>query len=135
MSVFDDFILETNKEVLENVRKLIDEKGIEDKIAKQTEELAKMTAYSLLDPKNHPAPVFQGVNLNKEDPDQYLLIMDYFESTGMKFTSQTMKYESQRPTLVYDRVKLANKFGLRSYDRTPLLVQMVEQRLKTIGNE
>ena len=134
MSFFDDFIQNTNKEVLEKVEALVEEKGIRDKIEKETEELAKKTAYSILDPQI-PAPSFKGVDLSVEDPDQYLLILDYFESTGMKFTSQTIRYESQNPQLTLDRNALAEKYGLRSYDKTPLLVQMIEQRLKVIGNE
>ena len=135
MSLFDDFIQNTNKEVLQKVEALIEEKGIREKTEKQTEEYATKTAYSILDPEGMPAPVFKGVDLSEEDPDQYLLILDYFESTGMKFTSQTIRFESQNPQLTLNRKALAEKYGLRSYDKTPLLVQMIEQRLKLIGNE
>ena len=135
MSLFDDFIQQTNKEVLEKVEKLIEEKGIRRKTEEETEELAKKTAYSLLDPEGNHAPVFKGVDFSKEDPDQYLLILDYFESTGMKFTSQTIRYESQHPDFTLNRRQLAEKYGLRGYDKTPLLVQMIEQRLKVLDNE
>ena len=135
MSLFDDFIQQTNKDVLKKVEALIEEKGIRQKAEQQTQELAKKTAYSLIDPEGQKAPSFKGVDLSTEDPDQYLLILDYFESTGMKFTSQTIRYESQNPGVMLDRKALAEKYGLRSYDKTPLLVQMIEQRLKIIGNE
>ncbi|EAX85930.1 hypothetical protein TVAG_512760 [Trichomonas vaginalis G3] len=135
MSLFSDFIQNTNKEVLERVEKLVKEKGIKAKLEKETENLANQCANSLIDPEAPKPPSFKGVDFAVEDQDQFLLILDYFQSSGLQFTTQTIKYESQHPNITVDRKKLAEKYGLRSYDKTPLLVQMIEQRLKMIGNE
>lgn len=135
MSLFNEFIQSINKDALERVEKLIEEKGIKEKLEDQTEQLASQCANSIIDPQAPNPPAYKGVDFNKEDPDQYLLILDYFQSSGLQFTTQTLKYESQHPNITVDRKRLAEKYGLRAYDKTPLLVQMIEQRLKMIGNE
>jgi hypothetical protein len=72
------------------------------------------------------------------DPDngeliEYRLVMDYLESIGLKFAPTVLRYESQHPNLFADRAELAERLHLRSYDRTPLLVQMIEEKRRSLG--
>jgi hypothetical protein len=74
-------------------------------------------------------PSFDGINL--EDPgdmDEFLLVLDYLEWLGLKFTPQVLKFESQHPETVIDRRQLCERLSLRSYNRAPLLVQMIEEQ-------
>lgn len=135
MSFFDDFLISINKEIIEKVEKLIEEKGIREKVAENAEKAAIETANRLLDPSLPQDVMFKGINAETDELDEYLLVLDYMESTGLKFASQTARFESQHPEITLDRVKLAEKYGLRSYDKTPLLIQLIEERLKTVGNE
>ena len=123
------------KEVIAEVQKLVEEKGIKEKVMKEAQQLAQKQAIHLMDPSSEEAPVFKGINLEEEDPDEYFLVLEYLESIGLKFTPTVLKYESQNPDVECNRAKLASKLKLRNYDRTPLLVQIIEERLKSLENK
>jgi hypothetical protein len=59
--------------------------------------------------------------------------MEYLESIGLKFAPTVLRYEGQHPNHFANRVDLARKLHLRSYDKTPLLVQIIEEKLKALG--
>ena len=132
MSFMNDFIQSTQREVVEEVQKLVESKGIKEKVLSEAQQIAQQTANHLLDP-NSPSPeIFKGIELDEESTDEYLLVLEYLESVGFKFAPSVLRYESQHPEITTNRQEISEKFGLRSYDRTPLLVQLIEERLKSL---
>ena len=135
MSFMNDFIQTTQRDVVEEVQKLVEEKGIKEKVLQEAQAIAQKTANHLLDP-NAPAPeTYQGISMSPEDLDEYRLVLEYLESIGFKFAPSVLRYESQHPDIMTDRAELAKKLGLRGYDRTPLLVQLIEERLNSLEAE
>lgn len=133
MSFMNDFIQATQKDVVEEVQKLVEEKGIKEKVLQEAQQIAQKTANHLLD-SSAPAPeTYQGIDISKEeDLDEYLLVLEYLESIGFKFAPSVLRYESQHPEQMVNRRQLSERLGLRSYDRTPLLVQLIEERLNSL---
>jgi hypothetical protein len=75
------------------------------------------------------------VTLTGEDNDEFLLVLDYLEANGLNLSALSLKYESQNPTAANNREDLGQRFNLSAADKAPLLVQMVEARLKTLHSE
>jgi len=102
---------------------------------KEAQAIAQQTANHILDPKADPPQQYKGISVgaSQEDPErqEYLLVLEYLESVGFKFAPSVLRYESQHPDIMSNRAELAKSLGLRSYDRTPLLVQLIEERLKS----
>lgn len=132
----NDFIQATQKDVVEEVQKLVEEKGIKEKVLQEAQQIAQKTANHLLDNNAPPPETYQGIDIsNEDDLDEYLLVLEYLESIGFKFAPSVLRYESQHPEQMVNRKALCTKLGLRSYDRTPLLVQLIEERLNSFQDE
>lgn len=66
--------------------------------------------------------------------DEYLFVLDYFQSLGLEYTPAVLKYESQHPEVRLDRKALAKRYSLDKDCKTPLIVQLMAERLGKIGN-
>ena len=128
----DSFIESTQKDVVEEVQQLVQEKGIKQQVLKEAQELAQQQAMHLMNPSSPEPPSYPGIQLEGDEKDEFLLVLDYLESIGLKFTPTVLKYESQNPDVNTDREELCQRLNLRSYDRTPLLVQLIDERLKAL---
>lgn len=136
MNFLSDLIIDANNDLVQRLENLIENTGLREKVANEAENLAQRSVNVLIDPECDDITDYKGINIEDDIlKDEYLLVLEYLQSVGLKFTPQAARFESQNPDLGFDRVELANKYGLRSYDRTPLLVQMIEDRLRMIGNE
>lgn len=135
--ILNSLIIQAQKETVEGVQNLIEEKGIKQKMLSEAQNYAQAAANHLTD-ESYPEPqTFEGINLNEDpnDPNataqfEYYLVLDYLESIGLKFAPTVFRYESQNPTLLSDRSNLGSNFRLPSYDRTPILVQLIERLRK-----
>lgn len=139
MSFVNEFIQSTQQEVVKEVTELVEAKGIKEKVLKEAQAIAQQTANHILDPKAEAPQQYKGITVGSspEDPErqEYLLVLDYLESVGFKFAPSVLRYESQHPDIMSNRAELAKNLGLRSYDRTPLLVQLIEERLNHTAHE
>ena len=72
------------------------------------------------------------VNLKDWGQDEYLFVLDYFNSLGLEYSQAVLKYESQHPEIQLDRKALAKRYGLDHEIRTPLIVQLMSERLNKI---
>lgn len=135
MSFVNDFIQATQREVVEDVQRIVEERGIKEKVLAEAQEIAQLTANHLLDPQQEPPQEYKGIDINDENLNEYLLVLDYLETIGFKFAPSVLRYESQHPDKCVDRQELAQLLALRSYDKTPLLVQLIEERLKSLEEE
>lgn len=66
--------------------------------------------------------------------DEYLFVLDYFETLDLQYSPAVLKFESQHPEIKLDRKALAKRYGLDKDSRTPLLVQLMAERLNKVGN-
>lgn len=136
MDFLNKFVAETQSDVVQEVQRLVEEKKIKEKVLQEAQALAQKQAMHIMNPEQYEEPeTFEGVNLDGEDRDEFLLVLDYLESIGLKFTPTVLKYESQNPTIATEREELCKRLNLRAYDKTPLLVQLIEERLNSIQDK
>jgi hypothetical protein len=133
MDFLNSFIQTTQADVVEEVQRLVEEKGIKERVLQEAQALAQKQAMHIMNPTQCEEPAsFTGIELNDEDRDEFLLVLEYLESIGLKFTPTVLRYESQNAQILTDRENLCRRLNLRSYDRTPLLVQLIEERLNSL---
>lgn len=72
------------------------------------------------------------VNLKDWAQDEYLFVLDYFNSLGLEYSQSVLKFESQHPEVKLDRKALAKRYGLDYEIRTPLIVQLMAERLNKV---
>ena len=133
MDFLDNYADSAQEEILNEIQKIVEEKGIKEKILEEAQSLAQQEAMHIIDPKNPESPTFEGINLSSEERDEFLLVLDYLESIGLRFTPTVLKYESQNPNVQIDREALCKQHNLRFYDKTPLLVQLIEEKLNSFS--
>ena len=80
-------------------------------------------------------PEISGLEEDGYEKLEYLLIQEYFECLGLNLTPTSLRYESQHPDVKPDRRKLSQELNLKSYDKVPLLVQLISERLSMIEKE
>lgn len=137
MNFLDKFVVDTQKDVVQKVQELIAEKKIKEKTLDETQQYAQKIANHKHDPSEPEPEKFTGIEFgdNLSNQLEYALVLDYLESIGLKFAPTVFRYESQHPNVFSERNQVANELKLRSYDRTPLLVQMIEETRKTVARE
>jgi hypothetical protein len=130
MDFLGNLVQNSQAEVTAEVQRLVEEKGIKKAILDEAQRFAQAQALHIMNPDQNPEPQsFPGIDLSDEnEQDEFLLVLDYLESLGLKFSPTILKYESQNPKIVTNREELCRKLHLRSYDRTPLLVQLIEEQ-------
>ena len=137
MDFLNRFIEETQANVVQEVQELVEKKGIKEKVLQEAQQLAQKQAVRLMNPNAESEDLvpFEGLDLKGDDRDEFLLVLDYLESIGLKFTPTVLRYESQNPTIATEREALCKKLNLRPYDKTPLLVQLIEERLNALQDK
>lgn len=129
------FLATNQKETIEGVQNLIKEKGIKEKMLEEAQNYAQVAANYITDPSKPELPTFPGIPLDSEQDDsiafyEYMFVLDYLESIGLKFAPTVFRYESQNPSTFNNRTEICAQYPLRQFDRTPLLVQMIEDMRK-----
>jgi hypothetical protein len=122
------FVEGTQLEVKNALEDLVKKNNIKTKVLKHAEEFAKTAATHILDGSQPELPPFPPVDINSEGAKdlQYLLVLEFLQSAGFKFTQSVLAFESQHPDLPFNRRELGKRLKLRTYDRTPYLVQLIE---------
>jgi hypothetical protein len=135
MELLTRFLQETQRSVVDEVQNLVRDHRIKERILEEAQNCAQRIANHIQDPQRAaPLAPFDPVPIDSEnDLNEYCLVLDYLESIGLKFAPTVFRYETQHPNQFANRVEIAQKLHLRSYDKTPLLVQMVEEKRKSLG--
>jgi hypothetical protein len=120
------FVEQTKLEVAQALEDLVQKNKIKEKVLAHAEEYARVAATHILDASQPPLKTFEPVPLDGDKELQYLLVLEFLHSAGFKFAPSVLKFESQHPDLPFDRRALGKRLGLRTYDRTPYLVQLIE---------
>ena len=103
-------------------------------VSKEILDLAKQEAEEAVRDKKKivmPSEI-EGIESPGNQRTEYLLIQDYLQSIGLEASPEVLRFESLHPTVEEDRKTLATSLDLRSYDKTPLLVQLIAKRLAQI---
>jgi hypothetical protein len=128
MDFLTGVLADTQKAVVAEVKKLVAEQRIQEEITEELKQNAQAIAAKIQNDSAREPVNFEPVSIEDDDLIEYQLILEYFESCGMKFLPTVFRYECQHPSVFSDRVNLAKALGLRAFDRTPLLVQMIEAK-------
>jgi hypothetical protein len=129
-SWLDGVVSDTQEEVIHALEQLVQEKNIKTKVLEDAQELAKTAARHILDETQPELQPFPSVPIDGDKEFQYLLVLEFLQSAGFKFAPSVLKFESQHPEIVLDRRALGKKLNLCTYDRTPYLVQLIEEQMK-----
>ena len=129
------FVEGTQKEVVDELQKIVEEKGIKQKVLGEAQEMAKVAARHILDETQPELQEFPSVPVDGDKELQYLLVLEFLQSAGFKFAPSVLRFESQHPEIELDRRKLGKELNLCTYDRTPYLVQLIEEQLKSLEDE
>jgi hypothetical protein len=125
-SFLAEFVAETQREVSEALEVLVTETGIKDEVLQHAKELATTAATHILDESKPPLERFKPLDLEEDNRLKYLLVLEFLQSAGFKFAPTVLKYESQHPDLEMDRRQFGRDLKLRTFDRTPYLIQLLE---------
>lgn len=125
-------IAESERELRKEISKIIDERSVQNKVLEEAKQTAEIQAKHFLDDEVAPPPEIPGILADSDEKDEYLFVLEYLESLGLKITPTVLRYESQHPEVQCDRKKLSRNYNLKNYDRTPLLVQLIEERLRNM---
>jgi hypothetical protein len=120
------FVEETQLEVKAALEELVEKHKIKEKVLEHAKEFAQKAAAHILDANQPAVEPFPKVGIEGDQELQYLLVLEFLQSAGFKFAPSVLKFESQRPELPFDRRDLGKRLKLRTYDRTPYLVQLIE---------
>lgn len=131
LDFMNQYVDKSTNEVTKQSETLIASKHIQDNILEETKKFAVQIANSLKHNEDQAPKRFNGIRLNSKNIEsfEYLkfqLVNDFLESIGCKFTPSIFRHESQNPTTMVNRSQIADFLQLRSYDQTPLLVQLIE---------
>ena len=135
MSWMDQFVSDAQQEVVHELEDLVEKKGIKEKVLGEAQELAKIAARHILDETQPELQAFPSIPVEGDKELQYLLVLEFLQSAGFKFAPSVLKFESQHPEIELNRRELGKQLNLCTYDRTPYLVQLIEEQLKTLEDE
>jgi hypothetical protein len=129
----DEFVQGAQREVINELQILVEEKGIKAKVLQEAQELAKTAARHILDESQPDLEPFPRIPIDSEEQVlQYQIVLEFLQSAGFKFAPSVLRFESQHPEVELDRRALGKKLNLCTYDRTPYLVQLIEEQLKSL---
>lgn len=131
----DSFVEGTQREVVEELQKIVEEKGIKAKVLGEAQEMAKIAARHILDETQPELQEFPSVPVEGDKQFEYLLVLEFLQSAGFKFAPSVLRFESQHPEIELDRRQLGKDLNLCTYDRTPYLVQLIEEQLKSLEDQ
>ena len=133
LSFIEEFSVNSSKKVMQKAEALVIRKNLKDPIIEEASNIATKVAQSFCDKKCQPPPPFPRINLPEDSTRtdsieyiKYQLVLDFLQSIGCKFTPAVFQKETQNPSLFNERSEIAEKLSLRQYDKTPLLVQLIE---------
>lgn len=135
MSWLDTVVDSTQKEVVEELEALVEKQGIKQKVLEDAQELAKIAARHILDETQPELQAFPKIPIDGDKEIQYQLVLEFLQSAGFKFAPSVLQFESQHPEIKVNRRELGKQLNLCTYDRTPYLVQLIEEQLKSLEDE
>ena len=130
MNSIEDKALSAQKEILAQLHEILEEKGIKEKVLADAQEMAKVAGKHILDENQPELTAFPEIPIEDGGDLEFFLIYDFLISSGFKFAGNVLKYESQHPDIDFDRKEFGKVLGLCTYDRTPYLVQLIEEMQK-----
>jgi hypothetical protein len=130
MEFLTGIVAETQQSAMKDVQDLVAEQGIKERILQELQQHAQAIANHINDPTAPDPATFDPVPIAEEQKVEYQLVLEYLESLGLKFAPTVLRYESQHPQELMPRQQLAESLGLKAFDRTPLLIQMIEAKQK-----
>jgi hypothetical protein len=130
----DSFVDKQRSTIGERALRLSEERNVKKQVLKEVGD-SRPTGRPAKRRGSKAGSEFPSVTLTGEDNDEFLLVLDYLESSHLNLSSLSLKYESQNPSVVINREELCQRFNLSPGDATPLLVQMVEARLKNLQTQ
>lgn len=134
-SWLDGIVKDTQQQVVQELETLVQEKGIKEKVMADAQELAKVAARHILDESQPELEAFPMIPVEGDKEIQYLLVLEFLQSAGFKFAPSVLRFESQHPEIELNRRELGKQLNLCTYDRTPYLVQLIEEQLKSLEDE
>lgn len=131
LDFMNQYANDSTNEVIKQSENLIATKHLQDNIMKETKEFAIEIANSIKYNRHQPTTQFNGIKINSNECQsfdylKFQLVNDFLESIGCKFSPCIFRHESQNPNTLVERSQIAEYLKLRSYDKTPLLVQLIE---------
>lgn len=113
------------------VQKVIADNNVKMSTLEQARHLASDTVTKALHTDGSGIARINGISfLSEDERDEFLLVLDFIQTSNIKFGVPVFGFESQHPELTLDREDLASRLGLDASDAKPLLVQMVEAQMK-----
>jgi hypothetical protein len=135
IQTLDGSVQQTQRAAVDAVQELVQRERIKERIIEEAQHYAQLIADHQNDPDSQPdLQDFPAVPIDEEDGQLgYFLVLDFLESIGMKLAPTVFRYESQYPDIFVNRSEVAQRLQLRSYDRTPLLVQLIEEKRRSLA--
>ena len=118
---------EYQKEIIAQFHEILEQNGIKESVLMDAQEMAKVAGKHILDPSNPDLTEFPPIPIEDGKDVEFFLILDFLQCAGFKFASNVLKFESQHPDLSFDRRQFGKALGLKAYDKTPYLVQLIEK--------
>ena len=119
----------------DEVKNLIDEDELKQAVLDEAERnVPKIAGKELRDDGSAVSEMedYSGIILGPDEREEYLLVLDFLESLGLKFAPAVLRYESQHPEIESNRRELADRLDLNAKSKDPLLVQLFQERLDEI---
>ncbi|KAK8863818.1 hypothetical protein M9Y10_011508 [Tritrichomonas musculus] len=127
MDFITKFIPKSQQDVLDKANALIEEKNIKQEIFDEASLYSQKVFQNLVNP-DEDVDRFEQLQIDKEiEMIKFYLVLDFLESIGCKFTPSVFQNETQMTNHFFDRQYLEEKLKLRKYDKTPMLVQLIEE--------
>ena len=119
----------------DEVKNLVDEDELKQAVLDEAERnVPKIAGKEIHDDQSAVSEIddYSGIILGADEKEEYLLVLDFLESIGLKFAPAVLRYESQHPEIEPSRRELADRLDLNARSKEPLLVQLFQERLDEI---
>ncbi|EAY15159.1 hypothetical protein TVAG_392760 [Trichomonas vaginalis G3] len=118
----------------EEVKNLIDEDELKQAVLDEVERNAPKVAGKELHDNASVSEMedYSGIILTEEEKEEYLLVLEFLDSIGLKYAPAVLRYESQHPEIEANRKELADRLDLNARSQDPLLVQLFQERLNEL---
>jgi len=122
----------TRSDLPREIQALVDEDELKESVLSEVEAQAMHRASKEVESSIASIQEYRGVSLSGDSRDEYMMVLEFLETLGLKYSPAVLKYESQHPEVSIDRKQMAQRYRLKAHDRTPLLVQLFQERLDQI---
>ncbi|OHS97360.1 hypothetical protein TRFO_36459 [Tritrichomonas foetus] len=124
------------QQIFAAVKEIIDTKHVKDQVIDEARKMAADTVSKVLEHSDEPFPDFPRVDfISSEDRDEFLLVLEFLQSSGNIFGAPILTYESQHPEVKLDRADLARRLGLNEKNPEPLLIQIVRSHMEWLNSK